>query len=118
MSTDPNNLDNLSPVKRALFELREMRAKLDDLERAKTEPIAIVGMALRFPGGAHNPETFWQLLRNGGDAIGPTPANRWNEEAYDDPANPDKIKSGQGGFLEQVDRFDPHFFGIAPREAI
>lgn len=120
MASDASNLDNLSPVKRALFELREMRTRLDELERAKTEPIAIIGMGLRFPGSANNPATFWQLLRNGVDAIQPVPANRWDAEAYydPDPAAPGKMQTRSGGFVDQVDSFDAHFFGIAPREAI
>jgi natural product biosynthesis luciferase-like monooxygenase protein len=70
----------------------------------KTEEIAIVGMGCRFPK-ANNPDAFWQLLRNGVDAIAEVPASRWDNYAC------------YGGFLEQVDRFDPQFFGISPREA-
>lgn len=68
------------------------------------EEIAIVGMGCRFPK-ANNPDAFWQLLRNGVDAITEVSASRWNNYAC------------YGGFLEQVDRFDPQFFGISPREA-
>ncbi|MEH1834782.1 MAG: amino acid adenylation domain-containing protein, partial [Nostoc sp.] len=72
--------------------------------RKETEEIAIVGMGCRFPK-ANNPDAFWQLLRNGVDAIAEVPASRWDNYAC------------YGGFLEQVDQFDPQFFGISPREA-
>lgn len=83
------------------------------------EPIAIIGIGCRFPG-AKDPKAFWQLLRNGVDAITEIPTNRWDiNELYDpNPDSPGKISSRCGGFLEQVDRFDPHFFGISPREAV
>jgi acyl transferase domain-containing protein/acyl carrier protein len=85
---------------------------------AKIEPIAIIGIGCRFPG-AHGPEAFWQLLREGVDAITEVPAERFNLHAfYDpDPATPGKMNTRWGGFLDQVDQFDPHFFGISPREA-
>jgi acyl transferase domain-containing protein len=109
----------LSPVKSALLELREMRAKLEAAERARTEPIAVVGLGCRFPGAA-NPDAFWELLCAGTDAIGEVPADRWNVDAYydPDPAAPGKLSTRWGGFIESVDRFDPHFFGISPREAV
>lgn len=83
------------------------------------EPIAIVGIGCRFPG-AKNPEAFWQLLRDGVDAITEVPAQRWDVESFYDPesAAPDKMNTRWGGFLEEVDKFDPQFFGIAPREAV
>jgi len=103
---------NLSPEKRVLLELQLLKKK------GIPEPIAIVGMGCRFPGANSLPE-FWQLLRDGVDAIASVPADRWDwRQLYDaDPSAPGKMYSHQGGFLEQVDRFDPLFFGIAPREA-
>ncbi|OKH17705.1 beta-ketoacyl synthase [Hydrococcus rivularis NIES-593] len=82
------------------------------------EPIAIVGIGCRFPG-ANNPESFWQLLRNGVEAISEVPKSRWDvDRFYDpDPAKPGKTHTRRGGFLEDIDRFDPQFFGISPREA-
>nr|AQW44888.1 polyketide synthase [Corallococcus coralloides] len=78
------------------------------------EPIAIVGLACRFPGGADSPEAYWQLLRDGVDAVREVPADRWRTSA--DAAEHKGTR--WGGFLDRVDGFDPEFFGIAPREAV
>src|ERR1700693_440136 len=106
--------------RQALAALRKMRQKLDEIAFARTEPIAIVGLGCRLPGGANSPETFWDLLRNGVDAIREVPAERWKVEDYFDPnpGTPGKTCSKWGGFMDQIDRFDPEFFGISPREAI
>ena len=87
---------------------------------AGAEPIAIVGIGCRFPGGAHSPETFWSVVRDGVDAIAPIPADRPDLSAlYDStPGAPGKIVTREGGFLADLDRFDPYSFGISPREAI
>jgi acyl transferase domain-containing protein/NADPH-dependent curcumin reductase CurA/NAD(P)-dependent dehydrogenase (short-subunit alcohol dehydrogenase family)/acyl carrier protein len=104
----------------ALLALRAMRARIDALERAKPEPIAIIGIGCRFPGGATDPERFWQLLRRGIDAITRVPADRWSADrfAVSDPEAGGTIPAPYGGFLGDVRSFDPHFFGITPREAI
>jgi acyl transferase domain-containing protein/SAM-dependent methyltransferase len=117
MNTPPD--PELSPVKRALLEIRDLRARLDDVTRRQSEPVAIIGMGLRFPGGAVDERSFWELLQNGVDAIGPVPADRWDNEAlYDpDPAAPGKVTTRFGGFLNDIYQFDAHFFGISPREA-
>jgi acyl transferase domain-containing protein/acyl carrier protein len=83
------------------------------------EPIAIVGIGCRFPG-ADGPEGFWQLLRDGVDAVREVPGDRWNvDDYYDpDPEAPGKMNIRSGAFLDRIDQFDPQFFGIAPREAI
>lgn len=83
------------------------------------EPIAIVGIGCRFPGGADSPEAFWKLLCAGVDAIGSMPRSRFPQELYDDspPLLAGKIASRQGGFLDRLDEFDAAFFGISPREA-
>src|SRR5579883_3462544 len=83
------------------------------------EPIAIIGIGCRFPGGIATLKDFWELLRNGVDAITEVPPDRYDIDAYYDPhpATPGKVMSRFGGFLDQVDRFDAGFFGIAPREA-
>ncbi len=84
----------------------------------ENEPIAIVGIGCRVPG-AHGVEAFWELLRNGVDAISEVPADRWDvQEFYDpEPTTPGKMNTRWGGFLDRVDQFDPHLFGISPREA-
>jgi acyl transferase domain-containing protein/acyl carrier protein len=84
------------------------------------EPVAIVGIGCRFPGGASNPQAFWELLCQGVDAITEVPPERWDARRfYDpDPAKPGKTYVKQGGFLrEKVEYFDPLAFGISPREA-
>jgi acyl transferase domain-containing protein/SAM-dependent methyltransferase len=113
-------LDHLSPTKRAIIELREMRARIEELERAKTESIAIVGMGLRFPGGAHDPESLWRLLRDGVDTVTEVPPDRWDINAfYDpDPDAPGKMSTRCASFLDDVEKFDADFFGISRREAV
>jgi myxalamid-type polyketide synthase MxaB len=102
-----------------LLTLDDACAKLEAVEHAKTEPIAIIGMSCRFPGNVNDPKAFWQLLHDGIDAITEIPANRWNIAAYYDP-NPNtagKMYSRHGGFLQEIEQFDPQFFGMSPREA-
>lgn len=91
-------------------------------ERRETqaeEAVAVVGMACRFPGGVKNTAYFWRLLENKVDAVTEAPASRWNADDYynQSPATPGKMNTRWGGFLDDVDQFDPLFFGIAPREA-
>ena len=111
--------ESLSPVKRALLEIRDLRARLAAAEAAAHEPIAIVGAGMRLPGGVNDMAALWQLLRSGGDAITPIPADRWDIDAWfdADPDTPGKMFTRHGGFLDGVDRFDAELFGIAPREA-
>ncbi len=114
---DPQN--ELSPIKRAFLKIEELEARLDAVTRARTEPLAVIGAGCRFPGGVHDLESFWRLLSGGTDATGPNPPDRWDLEAYFDPepGKPGKMYTERGGFLAEVDSFDPQFFGIAPREA-
>lgn len=119
MSEHSPKVDQLNSSQRLLLALKEARAKLEAVERSKSEAIAIIGAGCRFPGKANNPEAFWQLLRNGVDAITEVPPQRWDMDAYYDPEpdTPGKIYTRYGGFLEDIDQFDPQFFGISPRTA-
>ena len=105
--------------KSALLALRQARTRIEALEHAGSEPLAIIGVACRFPGNVTTPDAYWQLLRSGTDAISEVPADRWNiNSLYDaDSGAPGKMITRWGGFLAQVDQFDPQFFGISPREA-
>lgn len=118
MNHDTKRLKQISGVKLALL-ARQMREQTENIELVNAEPIAIIGMGCRFPGGANNPEKFWELLKNGVDAITEIPADRWDiNEIYDpDHTTPGKMNTRWGGFLDQIDGFDPGFFGIPPREA-
>lgn len=89
-------------------------------EQTQTEPIALVGIGCRFPGGVNHAQSFWELLKTGQDAVVDVPPDRWNVRRFYDPdANkPGKMYVKQGGFLRQrITEFDALFFGIAPREA-
>ncbi|WP_052304621.1 type I polyketide synthase [Nostoc punctiforme] len=92
----------------------------DAINRISTEDIAIIAMGCRFPGGANNPEQFWQILQKGIDAITEIPSQRWNLDNYFDsePETPGKMYTRHGGFIADIDQFDAQFFGISPREAI
>ncbi|MEW2087583.1 SDR family NAD(P)-dependent oxidoreductase, partial [Streptomyces sp. NPDC005283] len=94
-------------------------ARSADTGHAPGEPLAVVSMACRLPGGIDTPEGFWELLASGGDAIGSFP-ERWNSlDVYDpDPEAVGKSYICSGGFLEGIERFDASFFGISPREAV
>ena len=86
---------------------------------SEDEPIALVGISCRFPGGANDPETFWQLLCAGLDAITEIPADRWDIGTFYQKgiADPGKTNTRWGGFIEGIDLFDAGFFRISPREA-
>ncbi|MBZ0276125.1 MAG: type I polyketide synthase, partial [Anaerolineae bacterium] len=111
-------ISELSPKRLALL-AAELQSKLDASERQKSAPIAVIGMSCRFPGGANTPEAYWEMLCNGVDAITEIPASRWNIDSFYDPDvdAPGKMSTRWGGFVSDVDQFEPQFFGISPREA-
>ena len=85
----------------------------------RNEPLAIIGIGCRLPGGANSPAAFWKLLINGVDAVREVPKERWENSDYYHPdrSRPGKICTKYGGFLDGIDLFDAEFFGISPREA-
>uniref|UniRef100_UPI00300975AD type I polyketide synthase n=1 Tax=Streptomyces sp. CA2R106 TaxID=3120153 RepID=UPI00300975AD len=117
-----SNEDKLrSYLKRAIADAQDARGRLREVQEQAAEPVAIVGMGCRFPGGVSSPEEFWQLLSSGGDAVGGFPTDRgWDLEGIYDPDGEREGTSyvAQGAFLKGVADFDPAFFGISPREAL
>ena len=111
-------IDSLSDEKRSML-LRLLSARGQEPAKRAAEPIAIVGVGCRFPGGAHSPAGFWRLLETGTSGIREVPSDRWDVDAYydPDPAVPGKMSTRWGGFLDDVAGFDARFFGISPREA-
>ncbi|MEU7230360.1 type I polyketide synthase, partial [Streptomyces chrestomyceticus] len=108
-------------LKKTAAQLQETRKRLHRLEAAEQEPLAIVGMACRFPGGVGSPEEFWEFLASGGDGVDGFPTDRgWDLESVYDPDGEREGTSyvAQGAFLREAAEFDAEFFGISPREAL
>ena len=108
-----SDAEYVARLREALTALRAVRAERDALVGAKTEPLAIVGMACRFPGGGHDPEAYWRSLLDGVDAVREVVPERFPAERL--PA--DKPSTRYAALLDGIDRFDAAFFGISPREA-
>jgi len=108
----------LTPVKRALLKIDALRRELADTRARLDEPIAIVGIGCRLPGGADSAEGLWQLVASGTDAVAEVPADRWGDELHDPRmGRADTFYCRRGAFIDGVDRFDPAFFGLSGREA-
>ncbi len=106
---------------RVTAELQETRSRLRAVESAGSEPVAIVGMSCRYPGGVTSPEELWQLVSGGGEGISGLPADRgWDLAGLVDTAGerPGTTYVDKGGFLHEAGEFDAPFFGISPREAL
>lgn len=105
-------------IRRALVEIKRLKRELNT--QTYTQPIAIIGMSCRLPGGSYSPETYWDLLKNGREGLCDVPENRWDSKKYydEDPGKPAKIYTQKLNFLaEGVSLFDPRLFVISPREA-
>jgi acyl transferase domain-containing protein len=105
-------------MRRALAVIDSLRAELSARDLRTREPIAIVGAACRFPGGASDLDSYWELLAEGRDAIGDIPPLRFDADAlYADEPAPGKMTAKRGGFLDGIEQFDHEFFGLSAREA-
>ena len=106
---DPNKT-RISPARLALA-VKKLRADREDLELLGSDPVAIIGMACRFPAQSNSPESFWTSLIEGRDGIVQVSDGRWKDTADLQP------EQRIGGYLENIDEFDAEYFGISPREA-
>ncbi|HEY2199699.1 MAG TPA: SDR family NAD(P)-dependent oxidoreductase, partial [Mycobacterium sp.] len=114
--------DRRAIITEALRKIDDLTARLEIAEKADVEPIAVVGMACRLPGGVSTPADYWQLLHDGVSGVIRVPEDRWDADAYfsSDHTRPGTICNREGGFLTswRPDEFDAEFFGISPREAV
>jgi amino acid adenylation domain-containing protein len=123
MTSDMSNLlDRLGRLtqKQLMLLAFDQQRQLEAASQRQPDAIAVIGIGCRFPGGGDGPQAFWELLREGRDAIREVPSDRWDIDAVFDP-NPDapaRMSVRHGGFLDDIGSFDAAFFGISPREAI
>ena len=105
---------------RILNALRGARQKIEQLQRTESDDIAIIGIGCRFPAGIDSPESYWQLLSQGIDAISEIPSQRWDGQKYYhfEPNTVGFTNTKRAAFIDAVDQFDPQFFNISPREAV
>ncbi|MEU4159273.1 type I polyketide synthase [Actinoplanes sp. NPDC026670] len=117
--SQPADTTSSSTIRRALATIDRLQRELETARRARTEPIAVVSVGCRFPGGADDADSYWRLLADGVDAVREVPADRWDTGTFYHPqmGRPGKMTTKWGGFLDRIDEFDAAFFGISPREA-
>jgi acyl transferase domain-containing protein/acyl carrier protein len=106
-------------LRKSFTVIQQLKKQLAEADQRSPEPIAVIGMACRFPGGANTPEAFWQVLTSGADTLREIPEDRWPWQQF---YSPDQRAPGthyvrHGSFLDQVSGFDPEFFGLSGREA-
>ncbi|WP_440581277.1 SDR family NAD(P)-dependent oxidoreductase [Streptomyces sp. PT19] len=122
MSNETANDEKLRDyLRRATTDLRETRRRLREAEELQHEPIAVVGMGCRMPGGVRTPDELWELIADGRDAMSPFPTDRgWDLDGLHgpDPDTPGASLARAGGFLDDIAHFDATLFGINPREAL
>jgi acyl transferase domain-containing protein/NAD(P)-dependent dehydrogenase (short-subunit alcohol dehydrogenase family) len=115
-SAEPLNarLESLTPLQRAFLKCKELERRLERALHRDSEPVAIIGFACRFPGGANSPEALWDLLRDGVDLIREVPTARWGHRKHEGVDG--KVLTRFGGIADGMDLFDAEFFGISPTE--
>ncbi len=114
------NSTPLTPLQKAAITVKSLRDRVDGLERARSAPIAVIGMACRLPAHSNTPEALWEALKNGRIGSIEVPSARWDaDEFYDpEPGVAGKMYVKKACFIDNVDEFDPLFFRISPREAV
>lgn len=116
---NPTQADLEASLRKSFSVIQQLKRQLAESAERAQEPIAVVGMSCRFPGGVTTPEAFWELLVNGTDTVREIPTERWDWQQFYD-ADPDRVGTHyvrHGSFVDDVSQFDPEFFGIAGREA-
>ncbi len=119
-ATNADETNQAETLRKTFLALKKTQARVQELENQKTQPIAVVGMACRLPGGANDPELLWSLLERGLDACRDIPAERWPGERFYHPSAdaPGMTHAARANFLDvAVDEFDAPFFGISAKEA-